>query len=181
MILTPSDAKDPNEKYVILTTQARIAASSLAFLEIPAGMCDSSGDFTGVAAKEIEEETGLKINQAKLLDLSAAALVYDPKNPKVDKEDVEGGEGLRKALFPSPGACDESITLYLYREKMERGKIDDLKDILTGVREEGEKIKLKLVPLQNLWWEGARDGKTLAALALYENLKRVGKLPEEED
>jgi ADP-sugar diphosphatase len=47
---------------------------------------------------------------------------------------------------------------------------------LTGLRKDGEKITLKLVPLKDLWKEGARDGKTLAAWALYEGLKKEGKI-----
>jgi ADP-sugar diphosphatase len=44
------------------------------------------------------------------------------------------------------------------------------------LRDEGEKITLKLCRLDELWKVGARDGKTLAALALYEGLKREGKV-----
>ncbi len=60
---------------------------------------------------------------------------------------------------------------------------------MTGLREEGEKITLKLVKLEDLWRVGARDAKALAALSLYENLKREGMVggmpadaePEPED
>lgn len=45
------------EQYVLLTLQPRIAAASLSFPELPAGMVDS-GTFTGAAAKEIQEELG---------------------------------------------------------------------------------------------------------------------------
>ena len=56
--------------------------------------------------------------------------------------------------------------------------MNDLKGKATGLRNEGEMITLKLVPLENAWKEGARDGKTLAALALYTNLQAAGKLPD---
>jgi ADP-sugar diphosphatase len=36
------------------------------------------------------------------------------------------------------------------------------------------------VPLERAWKEGGRDAKCLAALALYEGLKREGKVPEME-
>lgn len=53
-----------------------------------------------------------------------------------------------------------------------------LKGKATGLRDEGENITLKLVPLSRAWREGARDGKTLAALALYQGLKGEGMCPD---
>jgi hypothetical protein len=35
---------------------------------------------------------------------------------------------------------------------------------------------LKVVPLKDIWKEGIRDGKTLAAWALYTGLKRDNKV-----
>lgn len=54
--------------------------------EIPAGMIDEDGNFKGVAAKELEEETGIKIELKELVDLGS--------------------------IFPSSGGCDEEIFLY---------------------------------------------------------------------
>ena len=51
-----------------------------------------------------------------------------------------------------------------------------LKGKATGLRDEGENITLKVVPLDTAWREGARDAKSLAALALYDNLKREGRV-----
>ena len=47
---------------------------------------------------------------------------------------------------------------------------------MTGLREEGEKITLKLVKMEEVWKVAGRDGKTLAALALWEGLKREGRV-----
>jgi hypothetical protein len=41
--------------------------------------------------------------------------------------------------------------------------LDEWTGKLTGLRDEGEKITLKLVRLEDLWWEGARDAKALRA------------------
>ena len=62
------------DKQVILTLQPRIPAGSLSLAELPAGMLDDSGTFAGGAAKEIEEETGLKIAENELTDLTALAI-----------------------------------------------------------------------------------------------------------
>jgi hypothetical protein len=59
---------------------------------------------------------------------------------------------------------------------MPRKDIEELQGKLTGLRDHGEKITLKVVPLEDLWKEGLRDGKTLAAWALYKGLKEAGKI-----
>ncbi|EAW12799.1 putative NUDIX family hydrolase [Aspergillus clavatus NRRL 1] len=166
IILQPDDAPLSNEdsKRAILTIQPRIPAGSLAFPEIPAGMLDDSGTFAGAAAKEIEEETGLTIPQNELVDMTSLALqsISEP----------EDGESLQKAVYPSPGGSDEFIPLFLCQKRMPRKDIESLQGRLTGLRQHGEKITLKIVPLKDLWKEALRDGKTLAAWALYNGLKQ---------
>ncbi|OJJ95320.1 hypothetical protein ASPACDRAFT_55338 [Aspergillus aculeatus ATCC 16872] len=175
LILQPDDVPPSNEeeKRVILTIQPRIPAGSLAFTEIPAGMLDDSGSFAGGAAKEIQEETGLTIPEEELIDLTALALEPGAAGP--DEEEM-GGESLQKAVYPSAGGSDEFIPLFLCQKRMPRKEIENLQGRLTGLRLHGEKITLKVVPLKDLWKEGARDGKTLAAWALYRGLKEEGKL-----
>ncbi|PYH95341.1 NUDIX family hydrolase [Aspergillus ellipticus CBS 707.79] len=170
LILQPDDVPPSadEEKRAILTIQPRIPAGSLAFAEIPAGMLDDSGSFAGGAAKEIEEETGLIIPQDELIDMTSLAL-QSAAAP-------EDGETLQKAMYPSAGGSDEFIPLFLCQKRMVRKDIEDLQGKLTGLRQHGEKITLKVVPLKDLWKEGVRDGKTLAAWALYQGLKGEGKL-----
>ncbi|RDW87874.1 hypothetical protein BP5796_03568 [Coleophoma crateriformis] len=166
MILRPKDASD--ERWVIMTEQARIPAGSLSFLEIPAGMIDErTHDFKGAAANEIEEETGLKINREHLLDMTELALKGSP-NP----------ENLKAAMYPSPGGSDEFIALFLWEQEMERLEIESLREKLTGDKKQGEMITLKLIPYGDLWKVATRDGKTMVAWALYESLKRAGILDD---
>jgi ADP-sugar diphosphatase len=164
LVLQPEDAKDISEEYVILTVQPRIPAGSLAFVELPAGMLDDNGTFTGAAAKEIKEETGLEIREEDLVDMTKLA------NQRAD--DVTNEEGLQEAVYPSPGGSDEFIPVFLLRKRMSRIEIEGLKGKLTGLRDHGEKITLRLCHLDDLWNVAARDGKTLAAVALYEGLRR---------
>lgn len=169
MILRPRDSI--HERFVVMTDQARVPAGSLSFLEIPAGMIDSStGTFTGTAAKEIQEETGIGILEEELIDMTALAL-----------EDSKSSEHLQKAMYPSPGGCDEYIPLMLWEMDMDRIGIEDLRNKLSGLRFRGEMITLRLSKYEDLWREGARDAKTLAAWALYEGLGRSGRLQEEKD
>jgi len=168
VVLQPDDAEEGTEidKQAILTIQPRVAGGSLAFAEIPAGMLDG-GTFSGGAAKEIEEETGLKVKESDLIDMTALAIA--------DAKDADG-EQLQMAMYPSPGGCDEYMPLFLCQKRIPRAQMEEFQGKLTGLREEGEKITLKLVPLKDLWREGARDGKTLAAWALYSGLRAEGEL-----
>jgi len=160
MILRPSDS--PEERWVIMTEQARIAAGSLEFMEIPAGMLDDEKNFQGAAVKEIEEEVGIKLKVGDLTDMTALAM----KGHRVM-------EGLHSAMYPSPGACDEFISIFLWERKMDRLEIERMKDRMTGNRAESEKITVRLMNYERLLEVGARDGKTLAAWSLYEYLKRT--------
>lgn len=164
MILRPRDSR--RERYVVLTEQPRIPAGSLAFLEIPAGMLDDGEGgsfFVGPAAAEVEEETGFRIPRGELVDMTALALAGS-EHPEA--------QGLDRAMYPSPGGCDESIALLLWEKELDRQEIEDLRGKLAGQRRQSEMITLRVKPYEDLWKEGARDAKTLAAWALYEGLNR---------
>ena len=169
LILQPDDVpqNSEDEKQVILTLQPRIPAGSLALPELPAGMLDDSGTFSGGAAKEIEEETGLKIPAEDLIDMTDLAL------PKATKDE---DERLQQGVYPSPGGCDEFIPLFLWQKRIPRSQLKDWQGKLTGLREYGEKITLMLAPLDQVWRIGGRDAKVLAGWALYEGLRREGKI-----
>ncbi|KAH7067779.1 hypothetical protein FB567DRAFT_457953 [Paraphoma chrysanthemicola] len=173
IILQPADAKNDDEKQVILTIQPRIAAGSLAFTEIPAGMLDD-GTFKGTAAKEIAEEAKLTVTEADLINMSEIALADQAAASFGDSE----AETVESAMYPSVGACDEFIPIMLCQKRLTRRHMEWLKGKATGLREEGENITLKLVPLEQVWRQAGRDAKALAAIALYDGLKREGKIPD---
>ncbi|KAK0632185.1 hypothetical protein B0T14DRAFT_418716 [Immersiella caudata] len=173
VMLIPDDAPtNTDERYVLLTVQPRIAAGSLEFVELPAGMVDEEDNFAGTAAKEIKEELGLEIHKSELMNLSdlAAGIV------ECGEDKVLGDGNLPRGVYPSPGGCDEFIPIFAHERRIPRAQLGEWTGKLTGLREEGEKITLKLVRLQDVWKEAARDGKTLAALALWEGLRREGKI-----
>ncbi|KAI0437508.1 hypothetical protein F4803DRAFT_148405 [Xylaria telfairii] len=183
VMLIPDDAQpgkdsaDEEERYVLLTIQPRIAAGSLAFAELPAGMVDDDasgsgeGKFAGTAAREIYEELGIEIPASELVCLSDLAT---DKNAASSQEGEE--EGLPSAMYPSAGGCDEFIPIYMHERRVPRDTLKEWTGKLTGLRDHGEKITLKLIPMRDLWREGRRDAKALAALALWEGLRREGKL-----
>lgn len=105
MILRPSDSK--TERWVIMTEQPRIPAGSLRFLEIPAGMMDDNKTFSGAAAKEIKEETGLTVHEDELQNLTRLAL------DQIDVKEFESKEKLQYGMYPSPGGSDEFMAIFL--------------------------------------------------------------------
>lgn len=167
VMLIPEDVPEgSDERYVVLTVQPRVPAGSLSFVELPAGMVDDSGSFKGAAAKEIEEELGLSIRKEELVCLSKLAVNATNKGSGPE------GEQLPAAVFPSAGGCDEHVTIYSHERRVPRSELKEWTGRLTGLRSEGEKITLKVVPMKDLWKEGARDAKCLAAVALWEGLRR---------
>ncbi|KAI1818614.1 hypothetical protein GGS20DRAFT_574170 [Poronia punctata] len=183
VMLLPDDiaGTEKEERYVLLTIQPRIPAGSLAFAELPAGMVDdeddgaSGGKFAGTAAREIKEELGLEIPSSELISLSDLAADRG-------KHGTEGaGEGLPEGMYPSAGGCDEFIPILMHERRVPRDTLGEWQGKLTGLRETGEKITLKLVPMKDLWWEGRHDAKALAAVALWEALRREGRLHEKRE
>jgi len=173
VMLIPDDVPpESDERYVLLTVQPRIAAGSLEFVELPAGMVDDAGNFSGTASNEISEELGLEIPAANLKSLNELAAVSAGSPANQDYGRME----LPFAMYPSPGACDEYIPIFMHERRIPRAQLSEWTGRLTGLRDHGEKITLKLVKMQDLWKEGARDSKCLAALALWEGLRREGKV-----
>ncbi|EXJ60269.1 hypothetical protein A1O7_04421 [Cladophialophora yegresii CBS 114405] len=130
MIVRPDD--DPVTRFVVMTQQARVPAGSFAFCEIPAGMIDDEDDaFVGAAATEIREETGLVVRRDELVDMTELAV-------RDDKDDH-----LQRAVYPSPGGCDEFVALFLCEKVMPRREIERLRGRLTGNRTEGENIQVR--------------------------------------
>ena len=126
--------EEDRQQYTVLTVQPRFPCGKYNFPELPAGMLDDSGDFAGVAAKELKEETGIIVSAKDLVDLTEMA--FGPSC---------------SGVYPSAGGCDEFLRLFLYRTRLPRAKIDELQGKLTGVLAEGERIKLKIISINELW------------------------------
>lgn len=130
-------------KWTVLTRQSRFPAGKhKQMLEIPAGMLDRmTGEFKGVAAKELEEETGLKVTEADYFN--------------------KLGE-----VYLSPGGSDEKIGLYVAVFHMSNQKIAELSSQVAGT-DEGENISLVVVPLHRIPRVAGNDAKTLVAYYLF--------------
>ncbi|MDR3612885.1 MAG: NUDIX domain-containing protein [Candidatus Obscuribacterales bacterium] len=137
------------KKYAVLTKQARLPTGKYQFVEVPAGMLDGSGDFAGVAAREIEEELGIKINASELIDLTEMA-------------------GQKSGFFLSPGVCEETVRLFYKELDVTPAEMKAMEGRLGGLAEEHEVITLAIEPLEKLW--RVPDAKTMLAYLLYQKL-----------
>lgn len=72
-------------------------------------------------------------------------------------------------------SLDEFLRLFVCVKSLPSKEIDELEGKLTGLRDHGEAITLKLVKLEHAWKESP-DAKLLSSLALFDALKRCGKL-----
>eukprot|EP00435_Cladocopium_sp_Y103_P028550 s428_g7.t1 len=159
-VLVILESEETAKEYCLQVRIDNVCTVQPQYMALPAGMLDGNGDFGGAMAREMEEETGIRCDAKNLLDMTA--LVYG--------EEFEG-------MYPSVGACDEFIRLFLFRRRMRQAEILSLEGKLMGLREENEKIKLCLVPLADLW-HLSPDAKNLCALLLYSKLKEAGRLIE---
>lgn len=184
VVLIPDDvpAGQLDDAYVLLTVQPRIPTGSLGFVELPAGMIDGDSNFAGVAAREIQEELGLVIKQSELgcLTDKVAEIRRARDEEKAQREgdsktDVTKAENIPFGMYPSAGGCDEYIKIFSHEKRVPRNTLQEWEGKYGGLRDEGEMITLKLVPLADLWMEGAMDSKALAAVTLYQQIKQWEK------
>ncbi len=137
------------KEFVATVVQPRVPGGKKMYEEIPAGMMDASNDVAGTAAKELEEELGLKIHKSDLTKLSD--------------------------MYPSIGGCDEMITVYVCRKSMNMSSIKNYDKKITGAIDENEVIETRIRPYEE-FKAACRNGeitdaKAQLALGLYEMLK----------
>mmetsp|Transcript_55435 Transcript_55435/g.135808 ORF Transcript_55435/g.135808 Transcript_55435/m.135808 type:complete len:267 (-) Transcript_55435:176-976(-) len=142
---------DDNKQYTVLSVQPRVQTGRFMLPELPTGFLEDSGDFSGLIAKEIEDKLGLRMTSKDLVDLT----------------EMSFGQNWQ-GVYTSASGCDESVRIYMYRTRMPRNRLDVLENQCTGVLEDGETIKLHVLPLFELW--RCPDVKALAALCIFENL-----------
>lgn len=119
-VLTILNAIDNGNQYLLMVEQRRIANGAF-FLEHPAGMCDNDLDPIVVAAKELEEETGLIVPQSQI------HLLND------------------EMLYSSPGLMDEGGYFCCTRLFLPQAQIDLMNGKKCGSAHENEYIRLRVL------------------------------------
>ena len=132
-----------NDK-LLLVEQYRVPVQETR-LEAPAGMIDESGDFVGVAAAEIEEETGIKIRKEDLKPLGS--------------------------YTPSPGASDEELFLYYCEVKLGEEELKEVEGKIHGEEGSKERIRVRLVDYTPANILATRDSALIYAAYAYQAAK----------
>jgi len=89
----------PKGQHALCIRQGRVPVGEVATWELPAGMLDGDGNFSGVAAKEMKEETGIEMKAGDLIDMTAKAF---------GSYKTTGGKPFR-GVYLTPGGSDEFI------------------------------------------------------------------------
>jgi 8-oxo-dGTP pyrophosphatase MutT (NUDIX family) len=146
---------DTNEVYTILVHQPRIGAGRLMY-EFPAGMADDSDDLAGVAAREVEEEIGMKCAKEELIALSQ---IYSPEHPY---------------MFMNPSHYEQSSQAFLLVKRMTRTELADYEGRYCGVGQD-EQITLHVVPFADVV-QYAFEPATLAVTLMVTELLENGRI-----
>jgi 8-oxo-dGTP pyrophosphatase MutT (NUDIX family) len=110
------------EKYLLLVRQRRICNGALIY-EQPAGMVDGTDAPLDVAVREVEEETGLRVDPARVHRLN------------------------EEPLFPSSGTSDEAMYLYFTELELSQEEIFRYDGQSTGSGSENEYIQTCVIPI----------------------------------
>jgi ADP-sugar diphosphatase len=166
------------ETWVVCTRQARVPVGRSALLELPAGMTDDSGAFAGVAAKELAEETGIRLRAEDLVDLTVLAQTENPHLTSYDEVEAAAIRGKAlpdRGMYPSAGGCNEFLRLMFHERTVTREELDAMRGKCTGNLEEGEAIVLDIIRY-DLLWRVCSDAKALSSMLLFERLRTAGKI-----
>ena len=136
------EMRTPVARYALLVRQARTPAGG-ALYETPAGMLDDSGDFKGVAFKELEEELPALKGWFSL--------------ERVTQLHIE-------PVWISPGGCDEQMGFYHLLLETTDAQIERLHGSIGGLESEQEHLQAAVVPWAQL--PTVPDAKLQIALAL---------------
>lgn len=145
--------KDSKEEFIALVEQRRAANGAQPTLETVAGIQDKAGSAECNALNEFREELGFEGKGTIVLT------------------------GLQKIgkIDPSCGLTREKIDMFLFEQEVSKSVIDSLRGKSTGVKKEGELIKVRVFPLDQkvLLQAGIMDAKLWAGLALRDLFKQT--------
>jgi 8-oxo-dGTP pyrophosphatase MutT (NUDIX family) len=141
-----------SQNYILVTEQLRAPTGGIRH-EAVAGMMDDDGVASGVAIKEMVEETGIVVKPDELFEIGS--------------------------YYSSQGIMDEKIRCFFMRRDMDDAQLADLTSKLHG---EGdfEAIRLRLIPAT--WTEiiKTQDAKLISSYAMYQDFVTKSAAKSEE-
>lgn len=132
------------KKYTLLVKQKRVATGQAHFYELPAGRMETPHVHVD-AARELREETGLKVDSSLIVELTTLP------------------------IFLSPGVSNEHVRICYCEVKLSRRELDEMQDREAGLKSEHEKTKVLVVNFSDLTRYVCEDAKSLAAYSIYKD------------
>jgi ADP-sugar diphosphatase len=128
--------------WTVVTEQPRLAVGDARYMEIPAGMMDGH-DLKSKALEELKEEVGPEFNveEHELIQLGC--------------------------VHASPGGSDEMLHFVAFEREVTSEFLDMLSNRLSGLREEGESIRIHITPLAELEDICPHDMKARMAISMW--------------
>lgn len=162
-ILPILSCQEDGNTYTAVVEQARVPIAQQSKLEIAAGiLSDTTGTVAGAALDEIKQELDINdLGPHNLIDLGA--LAWGNNNNK---------------WTTGCGAVDEHIISFAFHKNITLQWLKDKNGKQTGENHAGERIKIKIIRLDNLWFN-SQDSKALASYCLYQNLIKTGIIDEQ--
>jgi hypothetical protein len=105
------------------------------------------------------KECGIKLRPSDMIDLTNLTC----------QEAMKAGHLPCAGIAPSPGGCDEFLR-YLYVErKVDSKELEKMRGRMTGLRDHGEYITLRIVPMEDVW-KISGDNKAIWYVVLWMSL-----------
>jgi len=161
-ILPILSCQEDDNIYTAVVQQARVPIAQQNKIEIAAGiLSDTTGTVAGAALDEIKQELDIDdLGPHNLIDLGA--LAWGDTNNK---------------WTTGCGAVDEHIISFAFHKNITLKWLKDKNGKQTGENYAGERIKIKIIKLDNLWLN-SQDSKALSSYCLYQNLIKAGIIDE---
>ncbi|OHS95629.1 hydrolase, NUDIX family protein [Tritrichomonas foetus] len=150
---------ETNDIYTVLVQQPRIGSGGLQF-EYPAGLTDDSTDFRSTAARELEEECGISLNE------------NDLENELLNISEMVNGNDDK--YFTNAKMFFEATSMFLVRKKMKFSQIKELEGRYGGVDEE-EQITNHIFLFDEVI-NVSKDPTTLSITYIVQKLMKTGKI-----
>ncbi len=160
-------------QFVVMVRQPRLAIGRWP-LELPAGMMDESKQFKGKIIEEVMQETCIHVDGETIKDMTE--IIYGPGTlAGIGGAEAHVAGGPLLGMYSSMGLLDEYIRLMVHESDISAEELDKIHGRIAGKAEEGEHIRVEVVPLDQVW-QVSSDPKLLGSLCLYDRLKASGRI-----
>jgi len=153
---------DDDSSWSFLVDQPSVAIGATSSLSLPEGQV-ICGDIGGMVVALIEDACSLTLNTSTMTNLTEKAFACSISN-------------IHNGLCPSSGSSSESVQIMSIEKRITKMELQTMRCQLSELRERGETITLRVVPIEDMW-KISNDMKVICALFLMEKIAKM-KMPQ---